>query len=486
MPSSICKYRRMETTENQRQRLSTAEVARLAGVHKDTLLRWLRSGLVREPHRDRRGWRYFTPTEADAVVGFAQISTDDGRTEETVVTAEERSTPYLGKLSAIDWDFAGAKTSYLTHGIHPYPAKFIPQIPNALIQELSGVGDTVGDIFCGSGTTLVEALTLKRHAVGIDANPLACLISKAKTGGCSESDSLDLLALVQRARTLGDSLMPSNNEEDLFPSSKFSSKEWRPTFDKLDFWFELHVIEELAEVLAWCRQLTSDTARNLALAAFSSIVVAVSKQDSDTRYVRREKNIPPGDVLRRFARSLEQVTRSATEFSDVLEPRFTCEIVEANLLDSPAIPQLDLVVCSPPYPNAFSYHLYHMTRMVWLGMDQPRFKKQEIGSHRKYSSNGKNGATAETFKTEFSEILAWLAKKLKRGGYACFVVGDSTLKGQRINNADLISQAGQTAGFHEVMRIDRTMQATKKAFNPAIGKIKTENILILENRGEAA
>jgi site-specific DNA-methyltransferase (cytosine-N4-specific) len=158
-----------------------------------------------------------------------------------------------------------------------------------------------------------------------------------------------------------------------------------------------------------------------------------------------------------------------------------CQVVEGNLLTPPDIPQLDLMVCSPPYPNAYSYHLYHMTRMIWLGMDQPLFKKQEIGSHRKYSSNSKNGATVETFKAEFSSILAWLSSQLKAGGYACFVVGDSTLKGQRINNADLISDVGQAVGFQEVMRIDRTMQSSKKSFNPAIGKIKTENILILQN-----
>lgn len=469
-------------------RLSTAEVARLAGVHKDTILRWLRGGLIREPGRDRHGWRHFTQAEAEAVAAFAKSSSEapSPTVPAPAIALQERAAPYLGRLSAVDWDFAGAKTTYLTHGIHPYPAKFIPQIPNALIQELSGVGDTVGDIFCGSGTTLVEALTLKRHAVGIDANPLACLISRAKTSGCSDSDREALLALVQRARTTGDSLLPSADEDDLFPSPKFVSQHWRPSFDKLTFWFDLHVIEELAEALAWCRALESDVARDLALAAFSSIVVAVSKQDSDTRYVRREKNIPPGDTLRRFARSLEQVTQAATEFADVVETRFHCQIVQANLLESPSIPILDLVVCSPPYPNAYSYHLYHMTRMVWLGMDQPRFKKEEIGSHRKYSSNGKNGATAETFKVEFSNILLWLSTKLRQGGYACFVVGDSTLKGQRINNADLIAQAGEAAGFREVMRINRTMQATKKAFNPAIGKIKTEDILILENRGSKA
>lgn len=476
-------YAIMTTMKNEQaknDRLSTAEVARMAGVHKDTLLRWLKVGHVTEPGRDRHGWRSFTALEANAVLVFAHASGDAEAAEQSKVTAAEARAPYLGNLAAIDWDFAGAKTSYLTHGLHPYPAKFIPQIPNALIQELSGVGDVVGDIFCGSGTTLVEALTLKRHAVGIDANPLACMISRAKTGVISEGDASDLLAIAQRAKALSDTLS-SRDDNDLFPKEKFCSKQWRPQFEKLDFWFDLHIIEELAEALAWCRDLTSKPAQNLALTAFSAIVVAVSKQDSDTRYVRREKDIQPGETLRRFARSIEQATRAAAEYSELIESRFDCQVVEGSLLELPDIPRLDLMVCSPPYPNAYSYHLYHMTRMIWLGMDQPLFKKQEIGSHRKYSSNGKSGATAETFKTEFSAILEWLTTRLKHGGYACFVVGDSTLKGQRINNADLISNAGETVGFHEVMRIDRTMQSSKKSFNPAIGRIKTENILILQN-----
>ncbi len=472
----------METSLSNSGHLSTAEVARMAGVHKDTLLRWLRAGLVTEPRRDRRGWRYFTESEARAVVKFAQTA---DAADVNQLSVQDCQASYLGKLSAIDWDFAGAKTNYLTHSLHSYPAKFIPQIPNALIQELSSVGDTVGDIFCGSGTTLVEALTLKRHAVGIDANPLACLISQAKTGAISESEAIQLFALAEQARALADSIsLPQEN--GLFPLPSFVSKQWRPQFEKLNFWFDAHVIEELAESLAWCQELSSASARTLALTAFSAIVVAVSKQDSDTRYVRREKNLPQGETLRRFARSLEQATRTAVEFSELVEPRFQCKVVQCSLLESPDIPKLDLMVCSPPYPNAYSYHLYHMTRMIWLGMDQPLFKKQEIGSHRKYSSNGKNGANAETFKAEFSAILGWLSIRLRPNGYACFVVGDSTLKGQRINNADLISAAGQTAGFREIMRIDRTMQTTKKAFNPAIGKIKTENILILENRRTAA
>lgn len=463
-------------------RVSTAEVALRAGVHRDTLLRWLRRGLVQEPGRNRHGWRAFSEDEASAIVAFAKSS---GEAPATVLSAREAEPPYVKPLNAIDWDFQDAKTNYLTHRIHPYPAKFIPQIPNALIQELSSVGDTVGDIFCGSGTTLVEALTLKRHAVGIDANPLACLISKSKTTLLEEADIEALQGLAAKSRSFGDSILASKEEGDLFPTERFISSAWRPDYDKLDFWFDAHVIEELAEALQWCRTLGSEAARDLALTSLSSIIVAVSRQDSDTRYVRREKNIPQGETMRRFSRTLEQATIAAVEFADIAEPRFQRHVIAANLLDAPSIPPLDLVVCSPPYPNAYSYHLYHQSRMLWLGLNQPKFKREEIGSHRKYSSPGKNRATAETFRSEFASIFKWLAQCLKRSGHACFVVGNSTLKGQTYDNADILSEASREAGFQEVMRITRTMRSTKKAFNPAIGKIKQEQILILRNAGAA-
>ncbi|PZX25403.1 site-specific DNA-methyltransferase (cytosine-N4-specific) [Cupriavidus phytorum] len=457
--------------------LSTAEVARLAGIHKDTLLRWLRAGSVQEPRRDRHGWRHFSTAEAERIRLFAKSADASLPTQPSL----QSDIPHLGNLDRIDWDFAGAKTNYLTHSIHPYPAKFIPQIPNALIQELSGVGDTIGDIFCGSGTTLVEALTLKRHAVGIDANPLACLISKVKTTALSEEDARLLASLADEIRTMGEAI-DRNASSPLLNVDIFKSKSWRPSYDKLEFWFQPDVIEELAEIKERCNALTSKNSRDLALVAFSAIIVAVSKQDSDTRYVRREKGILPGETCKRFARTLDQTLRVAAEFTELAEPRFNCKIVEASLLQAPDVPQLDLMVCSPPYPNAYSYHLYHMTRMLWLEMDQPKFKKEEIGSHRKYSSKAKTAATVDTFRTEFNAIFEWLKDKLKPGGFACFVVGDSTLRGERINNADLISAAGAGAGFKEVARLTRNMQATKKAFNPAIGKIKTEDILILENR----
>ncbi len=59
-----------------------------------------------------------------------------------------------------EWDFKGSDTKTYTHGIHAYPAMFIPQVARKLISKYSKEGDTVLDIFCGSGTTLVESMLL--------------------------------------------------------------------------------------------------------------------------------------------------------------------------------------------------------------------------------------------------------------------------------------------------------------------------------------
>ena len=75
-------------------------------------------------------------------------------------------------LGKIDWDFADASTNSATNTIHPYPAKFIPQIPRHFIEELSDEGETVYEPFLGSGTTAVEANILGRNAIGNDVNEL--------------------------------------------------------------------------------------------------------------------------------------------------------------------------------------------------------------------------------------------------------------------------------------------------------------------------
>lgn len=465
---------------------TTRQVANMAGIHKDTLLRWLREGRLPEPSRDRNGWRVFTPEEAKTVVEYAKGNLDaiPKTITESAVLYSLRL-PYadsIPRLAKLDWDFVGANTSYLTHSIHPYPAKFIPQIPYRLIQELSSFGETILDPFCGSGTSLVEARRLGRHAIGVDANPLACLISRAKANCMSESEAEILFQLAKEIEYLAQETFIG--QLPLFPDlPAFPRAIKRHTFEGIEDWFDDHVIDELSFLKEKCLSLSETNARQLALVVFSSIIVAVSRQDSDTRYVRRQKNVKSGDTLQLFSRALIQATQCGLEFSKQVDPKLTTHVYEANILDAPEIGPVDLVVCSPPYPNAFSYHLYHRTRMLWLDMNQPQFKRQEIGSHRKYSHKGPNAATVDTFRAELSIILLWLRRQLRPHRHACFVIGDSTLKGETIKNDELLIDVANETGFHVEANINRRLQSTKKYFNPKIGKIKDEHIVILRNDG---
>src|SRR5438445_723128 len=75
------------------------------------------------------------------------------------------------------------------------------------------------------------------------------------------------------------------------------------TLDWDRLWFDDDVANELGMLRSLVTALPPD-ARVVAKTCLSSIIVAVSKQDSDTRYVRRKKTIGSGETCRRFLRAL--------------------------------------------------------------------------------------------------------------------------------------------------------------------------------------
>jgi len=112
-------------------------------------------------------------------------------------------------------------TTYLTHNYHPYPCKFVPQIPKQIISKYSKEGDLILDPFCGSGTTLTEASLLNRNAVGIDINPVGALSARVKATTLSKSDKqivnkiLDKIA--HKTSTSFEKFIESNFEERFVP-----------------------------------------------------------------------------------------------------------------------------------------------------------------------------------------------------------------------------------------------------------------------------
>jgi excisionase family DNA binding protein len=50
----------------------TSEAARLAGISRSTLIRWLDKGIIKDAsRRDRRGWRLFTKADVKRITDEA-------------------------------------------------------------------------------------------------------------------------------------------------------------------------------------------------------------------------------------------------------------------------------------------------------------------------------------------------------------------------------------------------------------------------------
>lgn len=82
-----------------------------------------------------------------------------------------------------------APVSGLTHKFYRYPARFSPRFAAAAIEAFSRPGELVLDPYMGGGTSIVEALTRGRQAVGCDLNSLAVFVARAKTALLSKADA---------------------------------------------------------------------------------------------------------------------------------------------------------------------------------------------------------------------------------------------------------------------------------------------------------
>lgn len=85
-----------------------------------------------------------------------------------------------------------ARVSGSTHKFYLYPARFHPDIANAVIRSFSQKGEWILDPFMGGGTSAVEALTLGRQMLGSDVNALARFVADVRTRPLSPMDQSQL------------------------------------------------------------------------------------------------------------------------------------------------------------------------------------------------------------------------------------------------------------------------------------------------------
>ena len=380
-------------------------------------------------------------------------------------------------------------TNYLSHNFHPFPGKFIPQLPKYMITQFSSPGSTVLDPFCGSGTTLVEAKLLGRHSIGVDSHPLGVFMSRVKSTKLSDEDLKNGSQVIDRVQRHIEALYELPVQPKLLvDSARSPAAEGTvcsytiPVFPNRDHWFQEHVLHELAIVHRTISDADISTRlRELLLLAFSAVVVSVSNQESDTRYAAINKIVPRMRPFMQFRDKARDMLTRIEEFNRVASDSLV-ELYHADgrYLDMIRDDQADMLVTSPPYPNTYDYYLYHKLRMFWLGLDWRGAKHSEIGSRLSHSSQRKG---VDTYLNQMTECFQQSRRILKPGGVFAIVIGDSIIRGLFFRGDAIVDELARRTGFAVEDEVKYSQNYASKAFNPAFrNKSKEEHILLLVNR----
>lgn len=294
--------------------------------------------------------------------------------------------------------------------------------------------------------------------LGVDLNPIACLISKVKTYQV-ELENFTIKSVLDVAQ----SHLDYNEQVDI---------------KNIKHWFMPHIISEIACLRRAIAEVQEDSIRDMLNLALSSIIVRVSNQESDTRYAAINKYIPKGTTFSLFHNAYEKVLNALASRVYKLTPSCIVSHNSLNFEKEDFYGKVGMVITSPPYPNAYEYWLYHKYRMYWLGYDPEEVKKQEIGARAHFFK--KNHHDEHSFYEQMKTLIQNLKNYLANGSLACFVVGRSKIHGKLIDNADIIARAGEVNKLKVVTQIDRNMQSTRKSFNLSHANIKKETIIILK------
>ena len=353
------------------------------------------------------------------------------------------------------------QTTALTHGYHKYPAKFIPPLAARLIKEYTQPGDLVGDPFMGSGTTLVEAIINNRRAIGTDINPVAWLISKAKTTPIDPGKLAESMARLFAA-------LEVNNQGT--PISSLIGKVPKLEHERIDYWFMEPNRSELEVVLYLLNQEPEEDVRIFFLCGFSNILKNCSRwlMKSSKPTVDKNKAIPPlVPTLRKHLNYMAKRNLLFYETIKKIEP--TVFVEQRDARDLPVLRNsINLIVTSPPYVTSYEYADLHQLGNIILGYatDLRELRKKFIGSiqseigtekmlsplaietiHNLKEVDKKEGEGVEAYFQAMQQSFIEMRDKLKPGGRTCIVIGNTALRKVPIPNAEIFAEMGLGMGF---------------------------------------
>lgn len=358
--------------------------------------------------------------------------------------------------------------------IHPFPARMAPDIAINHLDSVTGESRLVVlDPMCGSGTVLSAAAGKGHVARGFDVDPLAVLMSSVATQAV---DTEEVVAEAERVCARAQ-------------ASSVSEPRWEDpeTIKFAEYWFAAPQRIQLNRLARQLDRVGDDAVRHALQVALSRIIVTKAPKASlaaDTSHSRPHRVVTESsyDVYRGFEKSVNSLKRLLDERSIV--GQVEVRRGDARALDLPDA-SVDLIITSPPYLNAIDYIRGHKMSLIWFGYTIPELRKtrsnsigaeralgddalkyvEDMVQHIKDSVNVPDQLPVATI-TRYAQDLAIFACEMNRvcksGAEIVTVIGNSTLRGNYIQNDALVSLAYEVSGFRLIKRSERALPENRR------------------------
>ncbi len=367
------------------------------------------------------------------------------------------------------------------HRWFPYREGYSTRLVSEVLSEEKGI-ETILDPFCGCGTTLVAAQNLGFHSVGLDVNPLAVLVTKAKTQVYSKQD-------VKSLRTYADKIaeLPRSNQV-----------EEKPALRIIDTVFHPGILNSLLTVDLFIKRIRNEKHREFLFTAWLAILEDVSnvyKEGNGIKY-RNRKRTPTGYFeipLSKWQASVfppdkhafvkEKLRLQLLVMIQDAESRVGVKCEAARVIEGSAMQMeriadasVDLSIFSPPYCNCFNYFKAFKIEL-WMGgfvhsyADMRALNSRAMRSHVETKLKRAGDSQFEMLErfvsliepsqlwdkripdavrgyfSDMQCVLVNLRRVLKPGGRCVIVVGNSAYGGILIPTDSLLAQLGASLGF---------------------------------------
>jgi len=399
-------------------------------------------------------------------------------------------------LKGINWNFY-PKSKPVSHTTSPFdcrkyhwfPATFVPEIPFTLIEVLTLPQAVVYDPFGGIGTTYFQALTLARRPFTTEINSVSVEYMRC------------LFSLFNPSLSLGELRKSIDNAmADFDPTENYVAEVPENVLvDKLRPWYSDRTMNQLSFLFTKEAACRDNVARATMRMGISAILKITSSQDRGwgciaDNVLPKQNKIKDKEALTIFTRHVHKLIDDVSNhlkyvpsdygvvYAKIANEHtiFHADVRNCNEIEDESV---DLVVTSPPYPNMTDYGTSQRLSYYFMGMDlldpNPFMDlRSEIGARSRRTRKD----ALERYLVDMQKANESIARKLRFGGYACYVMpGFDKDSENNKNRAVVIQRVMSDVDRYNLSledRYERVLPSRRRSHNVHWAKLERETIFL--------